>query len=124
MKQSELDPCCFYYFHEQALHGVFALHVDNMVLGGSDVFMEHVVRLMREKFPFKHWITKQADFLGDNGVKKMTFPIFPLSSECLCETCENHTDQQRAQKRQGSTSGWERKTTAESCSWCSKVDGR
>ena len=64
LKQSELDPCCFYYFHERVLHGVIALHVDDMVLGGSDVFLESIVRRMREKFPFKHWITKQGEFLG------------------------------------------------------------
>ena len=77
MKQSELDPCCFYYFHEQALHGVFALHVDNMVLGGSDVFMEHVVRLMSEKFPFKHWITKQG-FFGRQWGQKDDFSNFSI----------------------------------------------
>lgn len=75
MRQSELDPCCFRYYHDHELHGVLALHVDDMVLGGSHVFMQNVVKKMREKFPFKHWITQRGEFLGRQLEQKDDFSI-------------------------------------------------
>ena len=75
MRQSELDPCCFRYYHDHTLHGVLALHVDDMILGGSPVFMEMVVKKMREKFPFKHGITHKGEFLERQLDQKSDFSI-------------------------------------------------
>ena len=64
LRQSQLDPCCFYWYHDNALSGVIAFHVDDLVIGGSTVFAEKVLKALRERFPFKHWVEGQAKFLG------------------------------------------------------------
>lgn len=38
MKQSQLDPCIFYWYHGGHLHGVIALHVDDMLIAGAMEF--------------------------------------------------------------------------------------
>ena len=40
MKQSELDPCVYYWYHDEGLEGIIALHVDDMVIGGTGKFHE------------------------------------------------------------------------------------
>eukprot|EP00435_Cladocopium_sp_Y103_P072500 s192_g40.t1 len=67
MKQSELDPCVYFWYNKEngeQLEGVIALHVDDMVIGGSDVFHEKVLSLLKQRYPFKHWKLKQGKFLG------------------------------------------------------------
>ena len=75
MRQSELDPCCFRYYHDHELHGVLALHVDDMVFGGHMFSWRNIVKKMREKFPFKHWITQRGEFLGRPLDKRMIFRL-------------------------------------------------
>lgn len=64
MRQSELDPCTFHWYYEGVLAGVVALHVDDMVIGGSDMFHEKVLLKLRDKYPFKHWKVGGGSFLG------------------------------------------------------------
>ena len=52
MKQSELDPCVFYWHHEQRLQGTIALHVDDMVMGGTAKFHEVVLKKFEREIPF------------------------------------------------------------------------
>ena len=65
MKQSELDPC-IYYKHDTSgvLTGCLAVHVDDILMGGSKEFQETVMKSLKERFPFKHWVTGEGEFLG------------------------------------------------------------
>ena len=60
MKQS---PCIFYWYCSGHLHGVVALHVDDMLIAGTLEF-ETVLTQLRGRYPFKHWKERQGDFLG------------------------------------------------------------
>ena len=64
MKQSEMDPCVFIYFHNNQLAGLIALHVDDMVVSGDSHFKAEVTDKLRNKYPFKHWVEKEGNFLG------------------------------------------------------------
>ena len=66
MRQSELDPCTYYWYHEGELQGLVALHVDDMIIGGSEEFHEKVLFQLRQVYPFKHWKTGGGKFLGRN----------------------------------------------------------
>lgn len=63
-KQSELDPCIFYWFHEHVCQGIFAIHVDDILFGGTEVFENIVLKGLKQRYPFKHWKRGSADFLG------------------------------------------------------------
>lgn len=63
MKQSQLDPCIFYWYHGGHLHGVIALHVDDMLIAGTMEF-ETILTQLRKRYLFKHWKERQGDFLG------------------------------------------------------------
>ena len=75
LKQSELDPCMFLWFHENSLQGILSLYVDDMVLGGSQKFHEFLVPQLKKKYPFKHWKTKQGMFLGRHLVQQEDYSI-------------------------------------------------
>ena len=64
MRRSKLDPCCFHWYHEGRLSGVIAFHVDDLIMGGSRVFQKEVLEALKKRFPFKHWVEKQAKLLG------------------------------------------------------------
>ncbi len=70
MQQSELDPCLFFRFYENTIQGIIALHVDDMLIAGSNVFHEKVCILLRGKYPYKHWVDGEGKFLGRH-VKQM-----------------------------------------------------
>lgn len=63
LKQSQLDPCIFYWYSRARLCGVIALHVDDMLIAGTNEFEEVPTRL-KQRYPFKHWKERQGDFLG------------------------------------------------------------
>jgi hypothetical protein len=75
MRQSELDPCVYWYHHLGNLSGTIALHVDDMILGGDRFFQEHVLKRLRETYPFKHWVQKKGEFLGRRLARKEDFSI-------------------------------------------------
>ena len=75
MQQSELDPCIFYWYKQNVLQGVMAVHVDDLLIGGSNDFLSEVVEPLKAKYPFKHWKTGQSDFLGRNLVQNADFSI-------------------------------------------------
>ena len=74
-KQSELDPCLFYWFHEQTCQGIFAIHVDDILFGGTKVFSDIVLKGLKERYPFKHWKQGTADFLGHRLIQHDDFSI-------------------------------------------------
>ncbi|CAE7519486.1 zdhhc15, partial [Symbiodinium sp. CCMP2456] len=63
-RASKFDPCLFYYYHNCKLGGVVSLHVDDLCLGGNKHFHEHVVKPLKDMFPFKHWKVGSGEFLG------------------------------------------------------------
>lgn len=63
-KQSELDPCIFYWFHEHMCQGIFAIHVDDILFGGIEVFENIALKGLKQRYPFKLWKRGSADFLG------------------------------------------------------------
>ena len=75
MRQSELDPCVYWYHHLGNLSGTIALHVDDMILGGDRFFQERVLKRLRETYPFKHWVQKKGEFLGRRLAQKEDFSI-------------------------------------------------
>lgn len=64
MRQSELDPCTYHWFNGGVLQGLIALHVDDMIVGGTDQFHEQVLSRLKQRFPFKHWHVGSGKFLG------------------------------------------------------------
>ena len=64
MRVSKFDPCLFYYYCDDKLSGVVSLHVDDLCLGGDKHFHEHVIKPLKEMFPFKHWKVGHGEFLG------------------------------------------------------------
>ena len=51
--QSSLDPCVFYHFHPTTgvVQGALALHVDDMLVGGTVSFMSEVIGKLRKCIP-------------------------------------------------------------------------
>lgn len=64
MRQSVLDPCTYHWFCQGELQGVIALHMDDMVIGGSEMFQEQILTQLKRKYPFKHWSVGGGKFLG------------------------------------------------------------
>ena len=64
MKQSDLDPCVYFWYADDRLQGLIALHVDDMIMCGSDLFHETVLSQLRVRYPFKHWKAGGGKFLG------------------------------------------------------------
>ena len=50
--------------HQGKLSGVIAFHVDDLIMGGGSRFEQEVLGALKERFPFKHWVTGEAKFLG------------------------------------------------------------
>ena len=63
MRQSELDPCCFRYYHDHELHGVLALHVDDMVFGGHMFSWRTLSKRCERSFPSNTGSHKEVSFL-------------------------------------------------------------
>ena len=64
---SQLDRCVYLCRGENGtLQGIIALHVDDMLCGGTEWFQEQVLRRLRETFPFKHFKKREGEFLGRN----------------------------------------------------------
>ena len=75
MRQSQLDPCCFYWFDRERLEGILAFHVDDLVFGGSQLFENLILPKLKQRFPFKHWQKGEAKFLGRRLIQKSDFSI-------------------------------------------------
>ena len=75
MKQSELDPCTFFWYTNGELGGLICLHVDDMVIGGNTEFHEVVLQSLRNRYPFKHWKKGSGMFLGKRLRQEVDFSI-------------------------------------------------
>lgn len=75
MKQSELDPCTFFWYANGELGGLICLHVDDMIIGGNTEFHEVVLQPLRNRYPFKHWKKGSGMFLGKRLRQEADFSI-------------------------------------------------
>ena len=48
--QLKADPAGFYWYHEGELSGVFLMHVDDFIWGGSEAFKDNVIVKIRSEF--------------------------------------------------------------------------
>ena len=65
MEQSKLDSCVFYYRSpDRTISGVISFHVDDLLIGGDQLFMEKVFQPLKAKYPFKHVKHGGGEFLG------------------------------------------------------------
>ena len=81
LRPSRFDPCLFYYYHNNQLAGVIALHVDDLCIAGSKYFEEHVIKPLKEMFPFKHWKSGEGQFLGKYLKQQADFSITITQAE-------------------------------------------
>ena len=73
MRQSQLDPCCFYWHEKGVLEGIIEFHVDDLIMGGSTAFHEQVLQALRKRFPFKRWVEGEAKLLGRRSKQREDF---------------------------------------------------
>lgn len=52
--------------NNNSLGGILAVHVDDMVCGGTAGFVDTVLKPLEKKYPFKHWKKGGGTFLGRN----------------------------------------------------------
>ena len=69
-KQSELDPCVFHYHRGGKAMGILAFHVDDILFGGTEEFLQDVMGRLRARFPIKHWKVGQGEFLGKQLIQQ------------------------------------------------------
>ena len=55
--QLQVDPALFYWYQDDKLAGLFVIHVDDFLWGGTKEFEEHVINEIRSKFD----VGKEAD---------------------------------------------------------------
>ena len=99
MKQSALDACCFYWHDGEKLSGVIAFHVDDLVMGGSVHFHELVLSKLRDRFPFKHWKTGKAKFLGRMLHQLADYSIVRDQEEYASQVRSVHISRERRKER-------------------------
>lgn len=109
MKQSELDPCVFFWFHEQELQGIIVLHVDDMVVGGSGVFHERVISRLKQRYPFKHWNVGEGMSLGKRLKQQEDFSIVCDQREYAEKVQTIPLTRERRKNKQGLVTETERK---------------
>ena len=109
-KSSQLDRCVYLCRSECGnLQGIIALHVDDMLSGGTPWFHEPVLKRLREMFPFKHFKKREGEFLGRHLRQDKEFAIhvsqkeYSESLECL------KLSRERRRQREAAVSEDERK---------------
>jgi hypothetical protein len=65
----------FYYFSQGRLQGLLALHVDDFVIGGSEIFEDEFVSKFKTLYPFKTWKVSEGEFLGKYLKQEKNFDI-------------------------------------------------
>ena len=108
--QSAMDPCVFMYFAPDLLEtqGIIALHVDDMMLGGAEVFIKQVMELVRKKYPFKHFKVGSGEFLGRMVTQQEDFSIVVEQSDCASQIECIQISRDRRRQRESDVSEEER----------------
>ena len=109
MVQSQLDPCVFYWYHGGILEGVVSLHVDDMAIGGSSLFHNHVLQQLKQKFPFKHWNVDSGMFLGKQLVQQEDFSIVCDQKEYADQVQTIHISKDRRKEKEEQVTEAERR---------------
>jgi hypothetical protein len=113
MEQSKLDGCLFYSRdQENQLNGVIAFHVDDLILGGTKEFHEHIFQPLKKKYPFKHVKVGEGEFLGKMLKQNSDYSIsitqrdyaeavtcIPISKERRKHKDQETTEQEKGQLR-------------------------
>ena len=113
MEQSKLDGCLFYSRdQENQLNGVIAFHVDDLILGGTKEFHEHIFQPLQKKYPFKHVKVGEGEFLGKMLKQNSDYSIsitqrdyaeavtcIPISKERRKHKDQETTEQEKGQLR-------------------------
>lgn len=100
MRQSELDPCLFYWYDDEKLQGCVALHVDDMLIGGTNKFHEVVLSKLKQRYPFKHWKVGSGMFLGRRLNQLEDFSIVCDQKEYAEQVQTIHISKERRRQKQ------------------------
>ena len=74
-KQLLTDPSAFCYYENDVLSGVFLMHVDDFLWGGTKHFEEHVINKIRNKFQISQQSSRAFKYIGmeleqdDEGIR-------------------------------------------------------
>ena len=108
LRPSKFDPCVFWYFNGDEIEGVIALHVDDMILGGGEVFRKHVIEQLKGLYPFKHWKEGSGEFLGKVLKQEASGEIVISQMEYATELKGIHMSAARKKERGESVTDEER----------------
>ena len=64
MSQSMGDNCLFYYRRHGKLEGILIVHVDDYLSAGSDIFQQHIMNKLRDKYKFGTISNKEFVYTG------------------------------------------------------------
>ena len=139
MRVSRFDPCLYYYYVGGKVAGTIALHVDDLVAGGTEAFQKDVLGPLRQMFPFKHWKVGAGDFLGkkleqqaDGSIKisqsdyAQQMKGIDLSRERRREKTECVSEEERKQMRGvlGAVNWLVSSSRPDLAAWCSLMQQR
>ena len=68
-ERSQFDSCVFYMRDQGQLTGVYGIHVDDSVTGGTGEKYEGALKQLQSKFEFRKWRVGDGDFCGANYVQ-------------------------------------------------------
>ena len=107
--QSELDPFVFYFRSANETCGVLAVHVEDMVFGGTEAFKCEVMDVLQKRFPLKHLKENGGDFLGKNLKQDESGDIYIRQKE-YAENIECiHMSKERRRMRESPVTDSERR---------------
>ena len=99
--QSELDACVFYFREGGDTQGVLAIHVDDILFGGTETFLNTVMEALRKHFPFKDWKVGGGKFPGKrlvqetNGDIRVCLQEYANQVDCIPLTKERRRERER-----------------------------
>ncbi|CAL4109084.1 unnamed protein product [Meganyctiphanes norvegica] len=62
--QFQVDPGMFYWFHKNRLNGLFLIHVDDFILGGTSECETNVINKIRSKFEKGKQVSSAFNYIG------------------------------------------------------------
>ena len=83
-RRSQLDTCLYYAWEKGEMIGALAIHVDDIIFTGTELFQKKYMQKLKDKYPFKHWKTNQGEFLG-RYVQKNKDGSISINQQEYCE---------------------------------------
>ena len=68
-ERSHLDKCLYFMREGSQLSGVFGIHVDDSVTGGTGARYEKALEQLKQRFEFRKWRVRDGDFCGARYVQ-------------------------------------------------------